>query len=215
LKTEITEIDNTTIESMRKCCATVQRLLTLAHMMTKHVYIVTNSDIGWVEASTNKFYPELVTHEYFLKTKILSTKSFYESVYPGLPMRWKLSTMTDILLEVVIDDSSRENKRNNRLMRRVSWSKVKPHDATSDIAVKNKLTTDPIHLVGVGDTLTDRDALFLSGRDFKCCTKSIKTVDRPTIETLTSQIDLIANMFPYIVSYEGVLDMQTTITQTN
>jgi len=43
-------------------------------------------------------------------------------------------------------------------------------------------------------------------------TKSVKFAERPSMEQLRRQIELVTNCFGYIFSHEGDLDLQLTVT---
>ena len=51
------------------------------------VYIITNSSIGWVEFSTNKYFPNF--KHYLDKIHIISARNEYENAYPGEAKLWK------------------------------------------------------------------------------------------------------------------------------
>ena len=54
------------------------------------VFIVTNAAYGWVEYSSNKFYP--ITNKLLDKIKILSARGLFENKYPGDYRQWKANT---------------------------------------------------------------------------------------------------------------------------
>ena len=58
------------------------------------VYIITNSSIGWVEFSTNKYYPNL--KKYLDKIHIISARNEYENAYPGEVRLWKDKTFLSL-----------------------------------------------------------------------------------------------------------------------
>lgn len=58
------------------------------------VYIITNSSIGWVEFSTNKYYPNL--KKYLDTIHIISARSEYENFYPGKLKIWKEKTFLNL-----------------------------------------------------------------------------------------------------------------------
>ena len=58
------------------------------------VYIITNSSIGWVEFSTNKYYPHL--KKYLDKIHIISARNEYENAYPGEVKLWKDKTFLSL-----------------------------------------------------------------------------------------------------------------------
>ena len=58
------------------------------------VYIITNSSIGWVEFSVNKYYPKL--KKYLDKIHIISARNEYENKYPGEVKLWKDKTFLSL-----------------------------------------------------------------------------------------------------------------------
>ena len=54
------------------------------------VFIVTNAAYGWVEYSSNKFFP--ITNKLLDKIKILSARGLFEKKYPGDNRQWKAKT---------------------------------------------------------------------------------------------------------------------------
>lgn len=72
----------------------VCRLLSIA-VAHGDVYIITNSQEGWVMDSAVKYLPNVVP---LLKTiKIISARSTYETHYPGQPTLWKIVAFTKTL----------------------------------------------------------------------------------------------------------------------
>lgn len=55
------------------------------------VYIITNSEEGWVKLSAAKFIPEIVPS--LEKCRVLSARSRYEAIYPAQPIEWKFAAM--------------------------------------------------------------------------------------------------------------------------
>lgn len=72
----------------------VLRLLTEALKKKADVYIITNSEDGWVNYSVNKFMPSVAN--ILEKTKIISARSLYEKTYPGDSKKWKVEAYCSI-----------------------------------------------------------------------------------------------------------------------
>lgn len=70
-----------------------------------------------------------------------------------------------------------------------------------------------VNLISFGDSECERNALLSVGR---VCTsaraKSIKFVERPSIEQLRRQLEMICNNFQFIVQHDGPLDLMLTIS---
>ena len=58
------------------------------------VYIITNSSIGWVEFSANKYYPNI--NDILNKIHIISARNEYEDAYPGETKIWKEKTFLSL-----------------------------------------------------------------------------------------------------------------------
>ncbi len=59
------------------------------------VYIVTNSEPGWVEYSCQKFYPSV--SQILSKIQIISARGKYETKYPGNLRKWKIYAFLNLI----------------------------------------------------------------------------------------------------------------------
>ena len=67
-------------------------------------------------------------------------------------------------------------------------------------------------LVSFGDSIHERDAVHRVASMMESThTKSIKFVERPSVEQLRRQVELVHNCFDYICNYSGDLDLMLTI----
>jgi len=69
------------------------------------------------------------------------------------------------------------------------------------------------HVISFGDSHVEREAVrqvTKEFRDVRC--KSVKFAERPTMEQLRRQIDLVASCFQYIYTHDGDLDLMLTIS---
>jgi hypothetical protein len=67
-----------------------------------------------------------------------------------------------------------------------------------------------------GDSHVEREAVRAVTRGFSNInTKSVKFAEKPSMEQLRRQIELITNCFQYIHSHDGDLDLQLTITEAS
>jgi len=72
---------------------------------------------------------------------------------------------------------------------------------------------DPKHVISFGDSHVEREAVRAVTRGMmNVRTKSVKFAERPSIEQLRRQLDLVANCFQYIHSHDGDLDLMLTLT---
>lgn len=79
------------------------------------------------------------------------------------------------------------------------------HFSEYDPSVKN--------IISFGDSHVEREAVRNVSKCFSNAkTKSVKFAERPSMEQLRRQIDLITNCFQYIYSYDGDLDLMLTIS---
>jgi hypothetical protein len=67
-------------------------------------------------------------------------------------------------------------------------------------------------VISLGDSVHERAALHkvTSGMP-RTLTKSVKFVERPTVEQLKRQVDLVHSCFEDIVNHKGSLDLMLTI----
>jgi len=72
------------------------------------------------------------------------------------------------------------------------------------------------NILSFGDSHVEREAVRAVTRGFpNTRTKSVKFAERPTLEQLRRQIDLVSNCFQYIHNHDGDLDLQLTVTVNN
>jgi hypothetical protein len=150
-----------------------------------HVVIVTNAETGWVELSGKRFVPRVLECLQRLQLPIISARSTYESRYPGSPADWK----TAAFIEQVT------------------------HAAESAHAVC---------VMSIGDSLHEREAAHQVGarfenraerdteRQYSGCVSSVKTVkmvERPTVEQLRRQLSLISTNFSDMVAEPHSFDV--------
>lgn len=69
----------------------------------------------------------------------------------------------------------------------------------------------PKNVISCGDSAHEREALIrVTGRMSNCRTKSLKFVERPEVEQLLKQHELISGYFEHIVNHDGNLDLCVT-----
>jgi len=83
-------------------------------------------------------------------------------------------------------------------------------------AFQEKLFSDsksPKNVISFGDSHVEREAVRAVTRGIpNTKTKSVKFAEKPSIEQLRRQLELVTNCFQYIHSHEGDLDLQLTVT---
>ena len=129
------------------------------------VYIITNSSIGWVEFSTNKFYPNL--KKYLDKIHIISARNEYENAYPGEMKLWKdktfLSLKDKINLKIPTNiicfgDSYTELEAGKKLASKMNNSFIK--------TIKFKEKPDPEYMIKEINLINNRlDYIYSTARN--------------------------------------------------
>jgi len=72
------------------------------------------------------------------------------------------------------------------------------------------------NIISFGDSHVEREAVRAVTRGYpNTKTKSVKFAERPSMEQLRRQIELVTNCFQYIHNHEGDLDLQLTVTVNN
>jgi len=73
----------------------------------------------------------------------------------------------------------------------------------------------PKHVLSFGDSHVEREAVRAVTRGVpNVRTKSVKFAERPSVEQLKRQQELVANCLSYIATHDGDLDLQLTVTVT-
>lgn len=150
--------------------------------------IITNAETGWVQLSAAKFIPGVVP--LLAQVTIISARSSYEDLYPENPQAWKLEAFM------------------NQLKQR--W----PSGLLGGSGVKDQAPAPVLkNVLSFGDSHVEREAVHVAARRFSMAqTKSVKFVERPTLEQLRRQVELVASCFDFIASHRGDLDLMLTIS---
>lgn len=169
----------------------VVSLLTLA-LSYGTVNIVTNAETGWVELSAQKFMPAVLP--LLSRVNVLSARSTFEPAYPEAPLKWKYYAFHERLRSVFGDGC------------------MDARAAEADIA---SLPAGDMkrNIVSFGDSHVEREAIRAVTRGvpgWRC--KSVKFAERPTVEQLRRQLELVSNCFHYIATHPADLDLQLTVT---
>jgi len=71
----------------------------------------------------------------------------------------------------------------------------------------------PKNVISFGDSHVEREAVRAVTRGLpNTKTKSVKFAEKPSMEQLRRQLELVVNCFQYIHGHEGDLDLQLTVT---
>lgn len=73
----------------------VSQTLAAAKAASKHVYVVTNAQRGWVELSAQRYFPNVL--EALRDVTVISARSTYELDHPDDPLEWKRRAVASIL----------------------------------------------------------------------------------------------------------------------
>jgi len=116
------------------------------------------------------------------KVNVLSARSTFEPHHPDAPLKWKFYAFQEKLTGV-----------------------FGAHGLASSERRKN--------VISFGDSHVEREACRAVTRGMpNTRTKSVKFAERPSMEQLRRQIELVTNCFQYIHTHDGDLDLQLTVT---
>jgi len=69
------------------------------------------------------------------------------------------------------------------------------------------------HVVSFGDSNVEREAVRAVTRNItNCRTKSVKFAESPSLRELVRELQLVTNCMTYVVTHDGDLDLQLSIT---
>jgi hypothetical protein len=94
----------------------------------------------------------------------------------------------------------------------VKWKYCAFHDALNNVFAGMESKTAK-NVISFGDSHVEREAVRAVTRGFaNVKTKSVKFAERPSMEQLRRQQELVTNCFNYIFMHDGDLDLQLTVT---
>jgi hypothetical protein len=179
--------DAAQLRALEQC---VCSLLTLA-MQYGRVNIVTNAETGWVELSAQKFIPAVVP--LLQHVTVVSARSTYEPAHPEAPLKWKFYAFHERL--------------------RAAFGAGCMDSRVPEGAPLDTVTEMRHNIVSFGDSHVEREAIRAVTRGVVGWkTKSVKFAERPTVEQLRRQLELVTNCFHYIATHQSDLDLQLTVT---
>jgi hypothetical protein len=145
------------------------------------VVIITNAETGWVELSAQRFMPRVAP--LLAHICVFSARSTYEPMYPDSPLDWKLAAFKKLV------------------------------DQTRPIGLVDSAAEVPqCSVISFGDSTHERDAVRkVTAHLSNTFTKSVKFVERPNLEQLRREVDLVRNCLDYIVGCKSDLDLMLTI----
>jgi len=119
---------------------------------------------------------------YLSCVKIISARSTYERMFPDQPHMWKVEAFRKQIGEAMTANGRRSS------------------------------TDGYWNILSFGDSVHEREALYtVTENVHNVQTKSVKFVERPTIEQLQRQLQVVLSCFDYICGYTGNLDLMLTV----
>jgi hypothetical protein len=116
------------------------------------------------------------------RVNVLSARSTFEPHHPDAPLKWKFYAFQEKLTGVFGASGLASSERRK-------------------------------NVISFGDSHVEREACRAVTRGMpNTRTKSVKFAERPSMEQLRRQIELVTNCFQYIHTHDGDLDLQLTVT---
>ncbi|KAK2960431.1 putative protein kinase [Blattamonas nauphoetae] len=168
----------------------VINILDTAFKATKHVFVITNAEQGWVELSCQKFMPKVFQH--IQDVKIISARTTYQNSFPDKPNMWKKTAFIERINTCFPSHAPK---------------------MTSAGTVSSPIGPPNLNAISFGDSECERNAL-ISITQLCASTatlKSIKFVERPSTEQLKRQLEMIQHNFHFIVRHNASLDLMLQI----
>jgi len=185
------------------------------------VTVVTNAETGWVQLSAHKFIPLVVP--ILSKLTIISARSTYEPMFPGSPLKWKYYCQTNSTRTALLCVRSGRSVHIRPVLTRLCVCVCICCVVLVCVGFQERITAlAPLNskreknILSFGDSHVEREAVRACTRGMpNTRTKSVKFAERPSMEQLRRQIELVTNCLQYIYSHEGDLDLQLTVTVNN
>jgi hypothetical protein len=149
-------------------------------MKRGHVLIVTNAETGWIQLTVEKFMP--LSCSTIREFQHISARSIFEPTGILTPIAWKESAFRLVVEEYL------------EAMGAVPVSKRKASSVTCQV-------------ISLGDSAHEREAVLKVCEEFKIISKSLKFMERPDLDALLKQHQLIYECFYDIVKSKENLDL--------
>ena len=165
----------------------VNKTLTMARRIG-HVLIVTNAEDRWISLTVKKFLPK--SANLVEQFQHISARSMFEPTGLFTPISWKQSAfrmvVEEYLAAAATTPSSSSSKR----------SSSTNHDEYPQV-------------ISLGDSAHEREAILKVAKDFanRITVKSLKFMEKPDIESLKKEHQLIQECIGDIVKHTGNLDL--------
>jgi hypothetical protein len=186
----------------------VVSVLTLA-VSYGRTHIITNAETGWVQLSAQvwssnplspfEFCAYASSFAFFPSFFLLFLQKFIPGVLP--------------LLNKVVVHSARSTYESMFPQNPLKWKFYAFQEKLNATFADSKSEKN---VVSFGDSHVEREAVRAVTKTFtNTRTKSVKFAERPSMEQLRRQLDLVVNCFKYILTHDGDLDLQLTISNNN
>jgi hypothetical protein len=147
-----------------------------------HVIIVTNAETGWIPLTVQKFIPLISAEIHELQH--ISARSIFEPAGVETPIAWKESAF-----RLVVEE----------------YLQAKGTGASKQSA--NAMMNSPFQVISLGDSGHEREAVLKVCGEFKITSKSLKFMERPDLDSLLKQHQLIHECLGDIVRTKNNLDL--------
>lgn len=148
-----------------------------------NVVIITNAETGWVELSAQRFMPRVAP--LLSQFCVFSARSNFEPMFPDSPLDWKLAAFKKLVEQ----------------MRPIQGGLLNSNAEAPQCSV-----------ISFGDSTHERDAVRkVTAYMPNTFCKSVKFVERPNLEQLRREVDLVRNCLDYIAGCSSDLDLMLTI----
>ena len=156
----------------------VNKTLTMARRIG-HVLIVTNAEDRWISLTVKKFLPK--SADLVEQFQHISARSMFEPTGLFTPISWKQSAFRMVVEEYLAASAARRSSEG------LSYPQV----------------------ISLGDSAHEREAILKVAKDFanRITVKSLKFMEKPDIESLKKEHQLIQECLGDIVKHVGNLDL--------
>jgi len=207
------DVDSMSVEVRNQWRHLAMWVKVLLHQMLMYapgnVYIVTNSQAGWVELSVERFLPEL--KPLLPRLKIISARTEHSTsdqeqlvrqnkIQESDLVQWKYRAFVNILKQHL---SSNNNQSDVGMAKRLLSALCKMHQPPNLLDYKQlddpPLVNVPV-IIAMGDSNVELRALDQVAQVYNLpLTKWVKFATHPTLDTLTEQVHYVSTILPSII----------------
>lgn len=189
-------------EELRVIEASAMKLLSKT-LELGDVHLVTNAEAGWVEMTVEKFMPAL--SPLLPHVSVISARSLFEAYFPMCPQSWKLMAFRQQVARSLINSM----KSSMLAAATASSGNSKPARGSMDVSQQLQVILQrKVNLISLGDSAHEKQALHLVAAEFpNAYSKTIKFIEKPEIDALQKQMEIVHTCFEKICDYKGNLDL--------